>query len=222
MMRTNHVLRTFFVACACVFSLVLVVGCSPAASSDQSVANNAAAGSASSSASEQSAASSASASEVSSAAESESSNASASAATSASEATGLSEEQAVAQGYQVLKGTVRVMGAEELIKQQGVDVDPSAVSNGGTYAVLIFDAETKVNGMYSDGSGEGTRESKMLGIGENTTFDTFVVEYGDLELWKSLDGQQVKVATKAEDVWFPSDARLPLGEPYSKSVQLVS
>ena len=113
----------------------------------------------------------------------------------------------------MFEGTVHVCTADELIELQAVDIDPAAAGGGGTYAVLAFDQETNVAGMQADGSGETTRPAKMLGIAEHTDYESFVVEYGDLDLCKSLDGKHVKVAAKAADIMFPSDVRLPIGEP---------
>ncbi len=134
----------------------------------------------------------------------------------------LTEETAVAQGYQVFKGTVHVCTAEELVKLQGVDIDPAVAGGGGTYAVLAFDQETQVTGESADGSGQRTQAAKMLGIAEHTDYSSFVVEYGDLSLCKTLDGQHVTLAAKAGDIMFPSDVRLPIGEPQAKEVVVLS
>lgn len=122
-------------------------------------------------------------------------------------------DEARAQGYQVFEGTVRVVSAEELIELQEADIPAAAVSNGGTYAVLVFDEPTDVSGMGADGSGERTESAEMLGIGEYTEYSSFVVEYGDLSLWENLNEQRVTLAAQAQDIMFPSDVRLPIGEP---------
>ena len=127
----------------------------------------------------------------------------------------------MAQGYQVFKGTVRVCTAEELIKLQGKDIDPSVVGSGnGTYAVLVFDQPTDVLGNNGDGQGQRTQSCQVIGIAEHSDYSSFVVEYGDLEKCKSLDGQHVTIGAK--DIWFPSDVRLPLGEPSAKEVVFLS
>lgn len=134
----------------------------------------------------------------------------------------MTEAEAVAQGYQVFHGTVRVCTAEELVKLQAVDIDPAVASGGGTYAVLVFDQPVDVKGMFADGSGEDTRSSKMLGIAEHTDYTGFVVEYGDLEKCKGLDGRQVALAAKAADIMFPSDVRLPIAEPSASASVFLS
>ena len=125
----------------------------------------------------------------------------------------MTEQEAVAQGYQVFKGTVRVCTAEELIKLQAIDIDPAAASGGGTYAVLVFDQDADVTGESADGSGQRTESCNMIGIAEYTDYQYFVVEYGDLDECKNLDGQHVVVAAKATDIVFPSDVSLPIGQP---------
>lgn len=133
----------------------------------------------------------------------------------------MTAEEAVAEGYQVFEGTVRVLSAQELYDLQETDIEPAAVVSGGDYAVLVFDAESEVTGMYADGSGERKGTATMLCIAEYTDYESFVVEYGDLESWKEYDGQHVKLAAKVEDIVFPSDVRLPIGEPSAAAVIMV-
>lgn len=136
-------------------------------------------------------------------------------------ATSLPREDAIAQGYQVFQGTVRVCTADELIKLQSIDIDPAAAGGGGTYAVLVFDAPTDVTGESGDGSGQRTESSKMLGIAEHTEYGTFVIDYGDLQKCRNLDGQKAEVAAKAQDIMFPSDVRLPIGQPAAKNATFI-
>lgn len=206
-MKKKHVLKTVLVVSACAYALAFAVGCTPAASS------SAASGSASASSASVSAASAASSATSSVADQSGSAAASAGA---------LTEETAVAQGYQVFKGTVHVCTAEELVKLQSVDIDPAVAGGGGTYAVLAFDQETQVTGESADGSGQRTQAAKMLGIAEHTDYSSFVVEYGDLNQCKALDGQHVVLAAKAGDIMFPSDVRLPIAEPQAKNAVILS
>ena len=130
-------------------------------------------------------------------------------------------EAALAQGFQVFSGTVHVCTPEELIDLQGKDIDPAMVSNGGTYAVLVFDVPTEVAGMSADGSGERTETCNMLGIAEFTEYDSFVIEYGNLDEWRALDGQPATIAVLAKDITFPSDVRLPIGEPSASEVEIL-
>ena len=97
----------------------------------------------------------------------------------------------------MFEGTVRVVDAEQLIKLQDIDIDPAAASGGGTYAVLVFDKATDVTG------------------------ETFVVEYGDLDAYRALDGQHVTLAARAQDIVFPSDVSLPIGQPKASMSELL-
>ena len=131
-------------------------------------------------------------------------------------------EQAKAAGYQVFEGTVHVCDGEELVELQGIDIDPALAGNGGTYAVLAFDSAVEVTGEQSDGSGKDTRLSEMLGIAEYTEYSSFVDEYGDLDACVAHDGQHVTIAALADNIRFPSDVRLPLGEPSASEIIWLS
>lgn len=117
---------------------------------------------------------------------------------------------------------MHVVDAAALVELQGADIDPAVAGNGGTYAVLVFDSPADVVGMSADGSGERTETANMLGVAELTKYDSFVVEYGDLDTWKPLDGQRAVVAAKSADIMFPSDVRLPIGEPEANVSKLLS
>ncbi len=134
----------------------------------------------------------------------------------------MTAETAKAQGYQVFEGTVRVCTAEELIKLQAIDIDPAAASGGGTYAVLVFDQPTDVTGELADGSGLRTESCNMIGIAEHTDYSSFVIEYGDLDAAKALDGQKATFAAKAEAIMFPTDVSLPIGQPKANESVLLS
>ncbi len=134
----------------------------------------------------------------------------------------MTEQEALAQGYQVFKGTMRVLSAEELIDLQGQD-QQAAAGQEGTYAVVVFDSPTDVSGMQADGSGQTTRSAKLIGVATANKYTNFGdvdackaldgQQVGDVDACKALDGQQVIMAAKADVVGFPSDVRLPIGEP---------
>jgi hypothetical protein len=115
-----------------------------------------------------------------------------------------------------------VCTAEELIKLQAIDIDPAAASGGGTYAVLVFDQDTDVTGESADGSGQRTESCNMIGIAEYTDYTYFVIEYGDLDACKALDGQKATIAAKAEHIVFPSDVSLPIGQPKAQENVILS
>ena len=96
------------------------------------------------------------------------------------------------------------------------------VSDGGTYAVMVFDNPIEVTGMSGDGSGERTESVTMMGIAEHSDYTNFVVEYGDLDTCKALDGQRIAIGAKAAAIMFPSDVRVPIGAPQAKNVLFLS
>lgn len=108
---------------------------------------------------------------------------------------------------------MRVCTAEELVKLQAIDIDPAVAGGGGVYAVLVFDQATNVTGEVADGSGQRTESCNMIGIAEHTDYSSFVIEYGDLDACKALDGQKATIAAKAEAITFPTDVSLPIGQP---------
>ena len=228
-MKKVKVFRSITMAFVCALALVAAVGCSSTSGSSSGSASSASSSAASSEA--------ASSEASSAAASSESASAEASSASAAADASSAGSQQASSAsgdslqdkidaaktlGFQVFEGTVRVGDGEEIIKIQGVDIDPAAAGGGGTYAVLVFDQPTDVTGMSADGSGERTESAKVMGIAEYSDYGSFVEEYGDLDLCKSLDGQHVTIAAKSADIMFPSDVRLPIGEPSAKGVEFLS
>lgn len=134
----------------------------------------------------------------------------------------MTAEDALAMGYQVLEGTVRVCTGEELIELQAIDIDPAAAGGTGTFAVLVFDEPIDVTGMSADGTGERTEPSNMLGIAEYSDYGSFVIEYGDLDACETLNGQRVTLAAQASDIMFPTDVSFPIGEPKAKSSIFLS
>lgn len=117
---------------------------------------------------------------------------------------------------------MHVCTAEELIQLQAIDIDPAAASGGGTYAVLVFDGDTDVTGESADGSGQRTESCYMIGIAEYTDYTSFVIEYGNLDYCKTLDGQRATVAAMAKDIVFPSDVSLPIGQPKAEENVILS
>ena len=176
------------------------------ASSQASSANSASATANSASAAGSSASAAGSASASASAAKSTSASSAASAA--ASDARKQAIDDAFAQGYQVFEGTLRVLSAEDLAALQGVD-PRVAGGDDGTYAVLVFDAQIQVSGMSGDGSGSRRQGATMLRVAEQTQYSSS----GDLGTWSAYDGQHLAVAAMANDIWFPSDVSMPVGEP---------
>ena len=122
---------------------------------------------------------------------------------------------------------MRVLDVEGLLDLQKQyrdmsGLDASMFNGDGTFAVLVLDEPTEVTGMYGDGTGPGTEEATILGIGEYSDYGyDVVVDYGDLDQWRQLDGQNVVITAVVDDIWFPSDVSLPIGEPRVNNCTLL-
>ncbi|WP_297590956.1 hypothetical protein [uncultured Mobiluncus sp.] len=120
---------------------------------------------------------------------------------------------AKAQGKQVFEGTIRIMNHAELVGFQGVpepNPDYSGTFKYEKYAILVFDGTQTVTGMSGDGSGMQTGSAKLLCVG---AYYPGVDSVDTTPEWVPYNGKRVVVAGTAEDVGWPSDTSLPLGEP---------
>ena len=120
---------------------------------------------------------------------------------------------AKAQGKQVFEGTIRIMNHAELVGFQGVP-EPNPDYSGSfkyeKYAILVFDGPQTVTGMSGDGTGMQTDSANLLCVG---AYYAGVDSVDTIPEWVPYNGKRVVVAGTAEDVGWPSDASLPLGEP---------
>ncbi len=120
---------------------------------------------------------------------------------------------AKAQGKQVFEGTIRIMNHAELVGFQGVS-DPNPDYSGTfkyeKYAILVFDRTQTVTGMSGDGTGMQTDSAKLLCVG---AYYPGVDSVDTTPEWVPYNGKRVVVAGTAEEVGWPSDTSLPLGEP---------
>ena len=126
---------------------------------------------------------------------------------------------ALNQGYQIFEGTLHVMTTTELANLQGID--PDMFTANGKHVVLEFDAPFQVSGMGSDGSGMRRQSASMLGVAEHTDHGSFVVDKGDVDYWLNLDGAHMTLGAMADQIWFPSDVSLPVGEPSTESAVVI-
>ena len=120
---------------------------------------------------------------------------------------------AKAQGKQVFEGTIRILNHAELTGLQGIS-DPNPDYSGNfkyeKYAILVLDETQTVTGMSGDGSGMQTGSAKLLCVG---AYYPGVDSVDTTPEWVPYNGKRVVVAGTAEDVGWPSDTSLPLGEP---------
>ena len=111
------------------------------------------------------------------------------------------------------------MSTQELTKLQGVD--SSMFPENGTYAVLVFDEPFQVSGQGADGSGTRRQSASMLSVAEYADYGSFVVNSGDIDAWVNFDGKHLTLGATAEQIMFPSDVRLPIGEPSAPDAIVV-
>lgn len=120
---------------------------------------------------------------------------------------------AKAQGKQVFEGTIRILNHAELTGLQGIsdsNPDYSGTFKYEKYAILVFDGTQTVTGMSGDGSGMQTGSAKLLCVG---AYYPGVSSIDTTPKWVPYNGKRVVVAGTAEDVGWPSDTSLPVGEP---------
>ena len=120
---------------------------------------------------------------------------------------------AKAQGKQVFEGTIRILSHAELTGLQGIS-DPNPDYSGNfkyeKYAILVLDETQTVTGTSGDGSGMQTDSAKLLCVG---AYYPGIDSVDTTPEWVPYNGKRVVVAGTAEDVGWPSDTSLPLGEP---------
>ena len=120
-------------------------------------------------------------------------------------------------GLQVVSGTIRIFNGEELAEYQGQDLetlfgpDWAAHERDEVYVILILDAPQTLSCQYADGSGTSSDTAAMLHIDD-----------GNADAWRELADQEVTIAFDANKAWWPSDVRLPLGEPAVSEVELIN
>ena len=191
---------------------VAATGASGASSSASSASSSAASPTASASASS-------GASQGSPSASGSSTGAAGSGAAASADARKVAVDEALGKGYQIFEGTLRVLSTEDLANLQGVD--PAMFTGDGMHAVLVFDAPFQVSGMGADGSGARRQGASMLGVAEYSDYGSFVIDKGDVDAWVNFDGKHLVLGAVAEQIWFPSDVSLPVGEPSTQDAIVV-
>ena len=136
-------------------------------------------------------------------------------------------EQAIADaeasGRIVITGTLRIMTATELCAlYEGVPEDMAEQFGGdeSRYAVVLFDEPQMLEVMHSGDYGtpyEGEASMVAVAIDENNEWG----HEGDMSLWEPYDGQVVTVSIDPVETLFPSDVRLPMGEPHTSTAELL-
>lgn len=124
-------------------------------------------------------------------------------------------EQARTAGKNVYTGTLRVMTYDEVL-QWDEKPDPNPGYHGNTqYVILLLDEPQEISARSSGDGKIKTKTEDAISL-----LEYFESEYGsddadrraELEAWRPYDGKPVVVEI-SEDIWWPSDASLPLGKP---------
>lgn len=126
--------------------------------------------------------------------------------------TGAAEREALRaaaeeQGLSVFEGTVRIVNGTELCEMAGVEpntIGREEVIAESTYAILVLDQPTTVQGNYGDGS-TGEQEASYIGLGQNIPAYEGVEDTASALL--PYNGMH---ACLAGQVQFPTDVSLPL------------
>ena len=109
----------------------------------------------------------------------------------------------------VLTGTVRTLSYEEVIALQG-QPDPNApyTDKSRTYRLIILDGETEVTGHSGDGLYTQTGTPYAI-----------LIDRADVP--SSYDGQYITFSISPDTLWWPSDTRLPLGQPGTSDIHIL-
>lgn len=109
----------------------------------------------------------------------------------------------------VLTGTVGTFSYEEVIALQG-QPDPNApyTDKSRTYRLIILDGETEVTGHSGDGMYTQTGTPYAI-----------LIDRADVPA--SYDGQHITFSISPDTLWWPSDTRLPLGQPGTSDIHIL-
>lgn len=102
---------------------------------------------------------------------------------------------------QVYAGTVRVLDTDEVCTLQGISNPNPGYTEAEAYVLLVFDEPTNVDAVSGDGTDSKSGQAAMIRLAM------------DDEAWNVYDKQPVTVAVDLDNIWWPSDASLPAGEP---------
>lgn len=110
-------------------------------------------------------------------------------------------QQARNDGNYVLTGTINDYGYDQVVALQG-QPDPNAAYSSyikdKTWHIFVLDTPQQLTGHSGDGMGSVTHEARMIVLGDGYT---------------AYNGQHVTISVSQDDLWFPSDTSMPLGEP---------
>ncbi len=121
----------------------------------------------------------------------------------------------------IFEGTIRYLTADELLAIQG-QPDPyyGIDTSSFRYVVLILDNSTTMTANSGDGSGTRSGTANMICLYSVESYGSST--YGSIpDDVAAHDGERAVVRFSAvTDLWWPSDASLPLGEPSGEPAEI--
>lgn len=119
----------------------------------------------------------------------------------------------------ILNGTVRIMSTKELCELQNIPINDNYYKNfinySYTYAIFLLDEPSIAkNSFCADGFVYRNRKFSMALLGIATSDNE-----NEIKKWKMYDGKKITIKTF---LIFPSEGRLPCGEPYAYEVNIIS
>lgn len=131
-------------------------------------------------------------------------------------------EDAEAAGRLVITGTLQILDGVELCQLQEApqEMIDSIANTDSRYALVVFDEPQMLCVMHSGDFGEPYEgEATMVAVAIDESNDWG--HEGDMSIWEPYDGQVVTVSIDPNETLFPSDVRLPLGQPHTSSAELL-
>lgn len=132
-----------------------------------------------------------------------------------------SETQAPAEeGRDVYTGTLRIMTGEEVLNLQQRDLQLGEGQLDSRFAMLVFDAPQAVTAV-----GPGNPSAPEYLTQQEASLLCLAVESdssGELAEWEAYDGSAITVSIDPLNTFFPSDVRIPVGQPRARDAKVVS
>ena len=112
-------------------------------------------------------------------------------------------EDAKVAGKQVVEGTARYYPTEDaLCSDLGLENPYKSQWDSGPFNLVVFDHPTQVKAAYSAGPGSEVNTANMIVVEPGAGFD-----------FRANDKKRVIIAFRTDDIWWPSDASVPMGQP---------
>ncbi len=109
-----------------------------------------------------------------------------------------------AAGRTVLTGTVNTYSYDEVVELQGMpDWNPPRYRD---YRIIVIDEPQIIRGRSVDGYQESTVRLILI---------------DDADIPAGYDGQNITFSIHPDTLWWPSDTRLPVGQPGTKDIHIM-